>query len=112
MFIEQVMVLCEGEKFPAALIVPNFETLKDYCEIKQLPFKTNEQVVQHPSIIDKIEREVYRINQQFGKWEQVKKIKLLPELWSIEGEELTPTMKLKRRVVMEKFKDEIETFYR
>jgi len=112
MFIEQVMVVGEGEKFPAALIVPNFETLKDYCEIKQLPFKTNEQVVQHPSIIDKLEREVYRINQQFGKWEQVKKIKLLPELWSIEGEELTPTMKLKRRVVLEKFKNQVEGFYR
>ena len=112
MFIEQVMVLGEGEKFPAALIVPNFERIKDYCEIKQLPFKSNEQVVQHPSIIDKMEREVYRINQQFGKWEQVKKIKLLPELWSIEGEELTPTMKLKRRVVLEKFKDQVEGFYR
>lgn len=112
MFIEQVMIVGEGEKFPAALIVPNFETIKDYCEIKQLPFKSNEQVIQHPSIIDKMEREVYRINQQFGKWEQVKKIKILPELWSIEGEELTPTMKLKRRVVLEKFKDEVESFYR
>ncbi len=111
MFIEHAMVVGEGEKFPAALIVPNFETLKDYCELKQLPFKTNEQVVQHPSIINKLEREVARINQQFGRWEQVKKIKLIAQEWSIEGEELTPTMKLKRRVVLEKFEADIKAFY-
>lgn len=110
-FIEQAMVIGENRKFPAALIVPSFAFLKDYCALKGIPYTSNEQVVKEQRIIDRIKREVDRMNQGMGHWEQVKKIALLPKDWSIEGGEFTPSMKLRRKPILALYADAVERIY-
>jgi long-chain acyl-CoA synthetase len=110
-FIEQVMVIGENRKFPAALIVPSFAFLKDYCSLKGIAFTSNEQIVKEPRIAARIMRSVEKLNEGRGSWEQVKKIALLPKEWSIESGELTPSLKLRRKVIMEKFSREVEGIY-
>lgn len=110
-FIEQIMVLGENRKFPAALIVPAFEALKKWCENEGIPYSSPEAAVGHPSVIQLFHSEVDRINPHFGKWEQVKKFALLPKEFSIESGELTPTLKLRRKVIGERYEDLIEQMY-
>ncbi|PQJ80921.1 AMP-dependent synthetase/ligase [Polaribacter porphyrae] len=100
-FIEQVMVIGEGEKMPAAIIQPNFEFLKDWAKIKKYKisdFSTNKKVV------NRIKEEIDFYNQNFGKWEQIKKFEITPDEWTIEAGHLTPTMKMKRKIIKEKYK--------
>ncbi|NVJ87873.1 MAG: long-chain fatty acid--CoA ligase [Flavobacteriaceae bacterium] len=107
-FIEQIMVIGEGEKMPAALIQPNFEFLKDWAKIKSydiIDFATDQRV------IDRIQKEVKFYNKNFGKWEQIKKFEITPNEWSVESGHLTPTMKMKRKVIKEKYKDLYEKIY-
>jgi len=111
-FIEQIMVIGEGERFPAALIVPAFDYVKSYCAIKNIPYTSNEDIIKNPEILDKFQRELDHFNQEFGHWEQVKKFILLPREWSIDTGEMTPKLSLKRRVVMEKMKNEIADIYK
>jgi len=103
-FIEQVMVVGEGEKMPAALIQPNWEFISDWNERKEkgLPEDTNE-LVQSEVLIKRIQKEIDFYNERFGKWEKIKKFELTPEVWSIEDGHLTPTMKMKRKVIKEKY---------
>ncbi|MEP6260437.1 MAG: long-chain fatty acid--CoA ligase [Gillisia sp.] len=97
-FIEQIMVIGEGEKMPAAFIQPNFEFVQEWAKRKDLNIgTTNEEIISHQEVIDRIQEEVDFYNTKFGHWEKVKKFELTPDVWSIEGEHLTPTMKLKRR---------------
>ncbi|MEO8591663.1 MAG: long-chain fatty acid--CoA ligase [Flavobacteriales bacterium] len=110
-FIEQVMVIGENRKFPAALIVPDFAFLKDYCALKQLPFESREQVIADRRIRDRIFEEVGKANSDVGHWEQVKKIALLPAEWTIEGGELTPSLKLRRKPIMAKYAALVEGIY-
>ncbi|MBZ0205135.1 MAG: AMP-dependent synthetase/ligase [Flavobacteriales bacterium] len=110
-FIEQAMVIGENRKFPAALIVPSFAFLKDYCALKGIPYTSNEQVVKEQRIIDRIKQEVDRMNQGMGHWEQVKKFALLPKDWSIEGGEFTPSMKLRRKPILALYSDAVERIY-
>lgn len=109
--IDQLMVVGENKNFPSALIVPSFEGLKDYCKHKGIPYTTDEEMIQKPEIIEKYDREIEQLNKYFGKWEQIKRFKLLAESWGVESGELTPTMKLKRKVIMQKFGQEIERIY-
>lgn len=111
-FIEQIMVIGEGERFPAALIVPSFEHLKSYCALKNIPYESPSQIVNSPEILDKYQREIDEYNLGLGHWEQVKKFILLTKEWSIDGGEMTPKLSLKRRVVMDKFKKEISDIYK
>ena len=110
-FIEQVMVIGENQKFPAALIVPEFNFLKDYCARKGIPFESREQVVAEQRIRDRIFREVETANAGLGQWEQVKKIALLTQEWTIDGGELTPTLKLRRKPIMAKYAAKAEGIY-
>ncbi|SHI58862.1 AMP-dependent synthetase/ligase [Aquimarina spongiae] len=103
-FIEQIMVIGEGEKMPAAFIQPNFEFLKDWAERKGLQIGgTMEEMISNPTVIERYQEEVDEHNEKFGKWERVKKFELTPDEWSIDAGHLTPTMKLKRRVIKEKY---------
>lgn len=112
-FIEQIMVIGEGEKMPAALIQPNFEFVKEWANRKRLKIgQTNEEIIKSKEVLDRIKEEVESINTKFGKWEQIKRFELTPEVWSIENEHLTPTLKLKRRIILEKYKDLYEKIYR
>jgi long-chain acyl-CoA synthetase len=110
-FIEQAMVIGENRKFPAALIVPAFDFLKDWCERKGIPFSTREEMVHDDRVIARIKEEVDAANQGFGHWEQVKKITLLPTDWSIEGGEFTPSMKLRRKPILAKYASAVEGIY-
>lgn len=109
--IEQVMVLGENRKFPAALIVPNFVALKAWAEKKQIPYTTNEEMIKNPQVFEKFAQIVEYSCKDFGKWEQVKRFALLPKQWTIEGGELTPKLSFKRKVIMEKNKNVIEKLY-
>ena len=99
-FIEQIMVIGDGEKMPAALIQPNFEFVEEWAKRKNIDFGGNvTNLAQKQEVIDRIQEEVDEFNKSFGKWEQIKKFELTPAIWSIEDGHLTPTMKLKRREV-------------
>ena len=111
-FIEQVMVLGENERFPAALVLPSFATLEKWCEKKEIPYTTNQEMVKDQRVIDKIWSEIEKYNEDFGNWEKVKKIELLPAEWSIDGGELTPKLSLRRKAILEKYKTQVEQLYR
>jgi long-chain acyl-CoA synthetase len=82
--IEQVMVIGEGEKMPGAFIVPEFESLKIWCKLHDITYTTNSKMVAHPELIKKFNSEIEHYNKQFAQYEQVKKIVLMKEIWTIE----------------------------
>ncbi|UPT71200.1 MAG: AMP-dependent synthetase/ligase [Flavobacterium sp. JAD_PAG50586_2] len=103
-FIEQIMVIGDGQKMPAAFIQPNFEFVKEWAKIHKLHIgTTNEEIIQNPEVIKRIQQEVETINEKFGNWEKIKRFELTPDLWTVPAGHLTPTMKLKRKIVMEKY---------
>ena len=105
-FIEQVMVIGENQKMPAALIQLDFEFINEWIERKKLDIdKTPEAICASELIISRIQKEVDKSNQGFGKWEQIKRFELTPDVWSIEGGQLTPTMKMKRSVIFDLYKE-------
>ena len=113
LFIEQIMVVGEGEKMPAALIQPNFEYIKNWIEDEKLDIGTSDQEIANSEIIiKKIQEEILTCNAKFGKWEQIKRFELTPKAWTIDGGELTPTMKMKRNVIKEIYKDLYDKIYR
>ncbi len=110
-FIEQMIVVGPERKFTAALIVPAFANLKTWCEKNDIPSATNEQMVHHPRVLEHYKSIIEKYNPQFNPVEQVKKFELLNAEWTINGGELTPTLKLKRKVIMEKYADAVERIY-
>lgn len=109
--IEQIMVLGENRKFPSALIVPNFEALEAWCRKKGIATGSKEEIVKDPQVLEKYNQEIELRSADFGKWEQVKRFVLLTKDWSIETGEFTPKLSLKRKVILEKYKDVIEQIY-
>ena len=111
-FIEQVMVIGENQKMPAALIQPNFDFVKDWGQNKKYDLPTdNHALNQHPKVVARIQEEIDGFNTRFGKWEQIKRFELTPEVWSIELGHLTPTMKMKRKVIHQRYSDLVEKIY-
>ncbi|RXJ50298.1 AMP-dependent synthetase/ligase [Gelidibacter gilvus] len=112
-FIEQIMVIGEGEKMPAALIQPNFEFIKEWIKKKDKDVQLdNKSIIKSEVVLTRIQKEIDKANVHFGKWEQIKKFELTPDIWSIEGGQLTPTMKMKRKIIKEMYKELIEKIYR
>ncbi|WP_339754421.1 long-chain fatty acid--CoA ligase [Algoriphagus aquimarinus] len=109
--IDQLIVVGENRNYPSALIIPSFDALKDYCQHKGIPYTGDAEMIEKAEIIEKYNREIEELNKFFGKWEQIKRFKLLPKPWGIESGELTPTMKLKRKVIHQKFEKELEQLY-
>ena len=112
-FIEQIMVVGEGRKFPAALIIPSYENCIDWAKTNDssLINLPREEFLTHSKIKQLIEDEVSRLNVNFGNWEKIKKFEILPNEFTIESGELTPTLKMKRKIIAEKYKNEIERIY-
>src|SRR5690606_21993220 len=112
-FIEQFMVIGEGEKFPAAFVVPTYSNLLDWAkdfalDITSLP---KDAFLKSEKVQEKITQEINRINANFGNWEQIKKISIIPEEFTIEGGELTPTLKMKRKKIIEKYSANYKELY-
>jgi long-chain acyl-CoA synthetase len=110
-FVSQVVLIGNGRKFPAALIVPNYEQLKNYAKIKNLDIQAHAEFCSHPRIINLIERQIAELTENLSRYEKVKKIALLENELTIESGELTPTLKVKRRVVDEKYREIIKRIY-
>jgi long-chain acyl-CoA synthetase len=110
-FIEQMMVVGPERKFAGALIVPSFENLKEWAKQNHVSFGTVHDLIRHPKVLEMFKNIVESYNTQFNHVEQVKKFELLSNEWTVDGGELTPTLKLKRKIIMEKFKDAIERIY-
>lgn len=103
-FIEQVMVVGEGEKMPAAFIVIDYPFVKEWAKRKQINIgKTLEEAANNELVNQRIGKVIHQINKRFGNWEQVKTFRIIPSTWSIESGELTPTLKLKRKFIKEKY---------
>ena len=112
LFIEQIMVIGEGEKMPAALIQPNFEFIKDWILKKGYKIgTTNEEIINSEVVINRIQLEVDKGNTHFGNWERIKRFELTPDVWSIDSGHLTPTMKMKREVIKNTYTDLYDKIY-
>lgn len=110
-FIEQVMVIGENQKFASALIVPAFVFLKEYCKRKEIEFISNEEVIKNPIIVARINKEVEKTNATLAQYEKIKRPALLSREWSIDKNEMTPKLSLKRKVIMAANKEIIESIY-
>jgi long-chain acyl-CoA synthetase len=110
-FIEQLMVIGENRKFPAALIVPAFAHLKSWCEIKGITYSSNEEMIKNVEVLSRIQKEVEGLNKDFAQYEQIKKFALVGKEWTVDSGDLTPTLKLKRKIILQKNLSLIEKIY-
>lgn len=111
-FIEQIMVVGEGEKMPAAIIQPNFEFIESWIDLKKKNIgKSKQDIASSKEVIDRIQQEIDICNKKFGKWEQIKRFELTPEVWSVDGGHLTPTMKMKRKIIKDIYIDLYNKIY-
>lgn len=111
-FIEQIMVIGDGEKMPAAFIQPNFEFIKEWAVRKHKNIGTTyQEIASNKDVINRIQEEVDTANENFGNWEKIKRFELTADVWSIEDGHLTPTMKLKRKIIKEIYQDLYNKIY-
>jgi long-chain acyl-CoA synthetase len=110
-FIEQVMVIGENEKYASAFIVPSFSYLKEWCALHNIKYTTNEEMIKNEDVKKRIVLEVENLNEELAQYEKIKRPELLPREWSIDKNEMTPKLSLKRKVIMAANKDLIEKIY-
>jgi long-chain acyl-CoA synthetase len=111
-FVSQVVLIGDGRKFPAALIVPDWELIDSYTKLKGIQAQSRAELCSNPRIIDLFERQIARLTPDLARYEKIKAIALVENEFTIEGGELTPTLKVKRRVINEKYRDVIDEMYR
>ncbi|MCB0512813.1 MAG: AMP-binding protein, partial [Bacteroidetes bacterium] len=110
-FVEQIMVVGEGKRFVSALIVPAFPVLEEWAKENNIAFTDRQSLISNSKVLAKIQSVVDELNPNFSHIEQIKKFKLLANEWTTETTELTPTMKLKRKVISAKYAKEIDEIY-
>ena len=110
-FVEQIMVIGENKKTVSAMIVPAFPALKKWCEENGIKYTTKQEIVKNPDVIKHYAKIRDGFNKQFSEVEKVKKFSLMPDEWTIDGGELTPTLKIKRKFIMEKYADIVAELY-
>ena len=110
-FIEQIVVVGENKKFAAALIHPDFAFLKDWCKAHNIPYTTNEEMIQNEEVKKRYDKEVKKLNEGLGEVERVKKYQLIADEWTIGNGILTPTLKVKRKVVMQRYGEQIDKLF-
>lgn len=108
--IDQVMVVGESQKYPAALIQLNFDAVNEWLGQTDTPLNYTEMVT-NEKVLNKIKKDVDQANENFAQWEKIKKFKLTPDFWSVDSGHLTPTMKLKRKIIKSKYQDLLEEIY-
>lgn len=109
--IDNIMVVGENKQYAAALIVPNFHDLRAWCHSKDIDYTTNEEMIKHPEVLKKFKKIVDEYNGYFGDTEKVKRFILIGYEWSVATGELTPTLKLKRNKLLEKYQEQIEQLF-
>ena len=110
-FIEQIAVIADTRKFVSALIVPCYDSLEEYAKELNIKYHDRVELIKHHQVVEMLEQRVNDLQQELAKFEQVKKFKLLPKAFSMDDGELTPTQKLRRKVINDKYQDEIEEMY-
>jgi long-chain acyl-CoA synthetase len=110
-FIDNIMVVGENQKYAAALVAPNFEHLRSWCRIKEIKYTSDDQMVREPMIKKRFVKEIEKFNSCLGATEQVKKIELMESEWTIPSGELTPSLKLRRNYITNKYKDLINKMF-
>ena len=106
------MVIGESEKMPAALVQISPEFVRDWAERKGIPIgETLEEISKNELLIKRVEKDINHFNERFGKWEKIKRFEITPDVWTIKGGHLTPTMKMKRKVIKEKYLDLYNKIY-
>jgi long-chain acyl-CoA synthetase len=110
-YIEQIAVIADTRKFVSALIVPCFDTLEEYAKELNIKYQDRMELIKHHEVVEMFEKRVSELQNELAKFEQVKKFKLLPNAFSMNEGELTPTQKLRRKVISDKYQDEIEEMY-
>ncbi len=111
-FIEQIMVVGDGERMPCALVQPDFNYAKTWAEMHNVKISdSHKEIAANPAVKSRIEKEIENMNQHLGKWEQIKKIELTPKIWTIDDGLLTPTLKLKRKAIKAEFQDLYDRMY-
>ena len=111
-YIENVMVTGAEQKYTGALIIPSFPNLREWCKANKLNYSTDEEMISNDRVVEMYKDLVESFNKYFNHVEQIKKFELLPHDWSVETGELTPKLSLKRKVIMERYRDSIERIYR
>ena len=106
------MVVGSERKFVGALIVPSFPNLKEWCRVNNVPYSSNTEIIHDARVIELYKDLVESFNKYFNQVEQIKKFELLPDEWSVDTGEMTPKLSLKRKVVMEKYRDAIDRIYK
>ena len=112
LFIDQMIVVGENQKFAGALIVPDFAFLKEYCKLKEIEFTTPAEMIANDRIRKRFQSEIKKYNKLFGETEQVKSWELLDHEWTLESGEITPTLKLKRKFIHLKYKEQIDRLFK
>jgi long-chain acyl-CoA synthetase len=110
-FIEQSVIVGDGQKYAAALIVPSFDAIKEFCRVESIAYTTDAEIIKNEKVLSKFRTEVEEVNKELAPYERVKKYHLLPGELSVANGELTPTLKPKRRIIQEKYKTEIEELF-
>jgi long-chain acyl-CoA synthetase len=110
-YVENIMVTGADEKYTGALITPSFSELKKWAGQNNMEYTSNEEMIKNPKVHELYKDEIERYNKQFNHVEQIKKFELLPNEWTIETGEMTPKLSLKRKVILEKYKDAVKRIY-
>ena len=112
-FIEQLMVVGEGEKFPGAFVVPSYTNLKKWAQSNapEIVNISHDEFQKSDVVKKKLEEEINQLNTNFGHWEQIKKIAIIPNEMTVVGGELTPTLKFKRKIILEKYKNQYQEIF-
>ena len=110
-FIDALMVVGENQKYAAAIVVPDFAHLRSWCQIKGIPYTSNKEMIELERIKKRFHKEIHKYNKHLGATEQIKSFELLPTEWTVDSGELTATLKLRRSLISERYKTEIEKLF-
>jgi long-chain acyl-CoA synthetase len=110
-YIQQLMIVGENQKFASAIISPNFQALAEWGRKKKIQFQNNAELIQMPQVLKHFQEEIKRFNQKLGQNDQIQKFILIADEWSPMTGELSSALKLKRKVIIEKYKDLVDAVY-